>query len=100
MFSMPGAITFSITETWLRNCHTNCEIAIQGYNIEIHDRAEGNGGGVAVYIHDSVSYKCRRDLETGALEALIVQVSFPHTNTCWLPQYIAHQMQQLHGIKM
>ena len=45
-----------ITETWLKNCHTNCEIAIQGYSIERHDRAEGNGGGVAVYIHESVSH--------------------------------------------
>ena len=29
-------------------------------------------------IHESVSYKRRRDLETDALEGLVVQVSFPH----------------------
>ena len=82
-----------ITETWLKNCHTNCEIAIQGYSIERNDRAEGNGGGVAVYIHESVSYKRRSDLENEALEALVVQVSLPHTK-----HYTAHQMQQWHGI--
>ena len=71
-----------ITETWLNNCHTNCQIAIQGYSIERHDRAEGIGGGVAVYIHNSVSYK------------LIWRM----LNTCWLPHYTAHQMQQWHGI--
>ena len=67
-----------ISDTWLKNRHTDCEIAIQGYSIEIHDRDEGNGGGGAVYIHDSVSYKRRSDLETDSLEVLVVQVAFPH----------------------
>ena len=48
------------------------------HSIEIHDMAEGNGGGVAVYNHESVSYKRRRDLEIEALEGLVVQMTFPH----------------------
>ena len=56
-----------ITETWLKKCHTNCEIAVQGYSIEIHDMAEGKGGGVAVHERVYVSYKRRSDLENESL---------------------------------
>ena len=68
-----------ITETRLTNSHTKFETAIQGYSLKRHDMAEGNGGGVAAYIHESVSYKRHRYLETYALEALslVVQMSFP-----------------------
>ena len=66
-----------ISETWLKNCHTNCEIlAIQGYSIERHNRAEGNGGGVAVYIHESVSYKDIALKDTIGLRAMEVELRY------------------------
>ena len=98
MFSTPGATTLhilGITETWLKNCHTNCEIAIQGYSIERHDRAEGNGGGVSVYTrvyHTSVAVIWRMR----HWRHFLCKCRSHMLNTCWLPHYTAHQMQQWH----
>ena len=67
-----------ITETWLNNSHSDSEIAIHGYNLERRDRTECHGGGVVVYVHDSVTYTRCPDLESDAVEALVIRVSFPH----------------------
>ena len=56
-----------------RNKNKSGELSYRG-----HERAEGNGYGVAACTNESVSYKRRRDWETYALEAVVVQVSFPH----------------------
>ena len=65
-------------ETWLNNSHTDSEIAIYGYNLERCDRTEGHGGGLAVYVHESVTYKRCPDLESDAVEALVIRVTIPH----------------------
>ena len=44
-----------VTETWLNNSRTDSEIAIYGYNLERCDRTECHGGGVALYVHESVT---------------------------------------------
>ena len=73
-----------ITETWLNNSHSDSEIAIHGYNLERRDRTECHGGGVAVYVHESVTYARCPDLESDAVEALVICVSFPHAKSMFI----------------
>ena len=47
-----------------------------GY-IERRDMSTGRGGAVAVYLHDSVPYNRRHDLEKDQLEDLWVEIKFP-----------------------
>ena len=57
------SITFSaiaVTETWLRDDSTLRNI--QGYKFEKTNRQGRRGGGVGVFIHDNITYKCRTDL--------------------------------------
>ena len=50
-----------ISETWLKPFHTN--YIIPNYNIEKDIRVNNRGGGVSLYIHDSLQYKLRNDLK-------------------------------------
>ena len=49
------------------------EIAIDGYYVERRDRNQF-GGGVAMYIHNSVEYKTRDDLMNFEIQYLTIQV--------------------------
>ena len=73
-----------ITETWLNKSHSDSEIAIHGYNLERRDRTKYHGGGVAVYVHESVTYARCPDLESDAVEALVIRVSFPHAKSMFI----------------
>ena len=64
-----------ITETLLNNSRTDPEIAIHGYNLERRNMTEGHGGGVAVYVHESVIYTRCPDLQSDAVEALFMYYS-------------------------
>ena len=63
--------------TWLNTTYRDSSVAIDDYNIERRDRSTGRGGGVAVYLHDSVSYNRRHDLEKDQLEDLWVEIKCP-----------------------
>ena len=73
-----------ITETWLNNSHSDSEISIHGYNLERRDRTKCHGGGVAVYVHESVTYARCPDLESDAVESLVIRVSFPHAKSMFI----------------
>lgn len=71
------ADVLGITESWLNATYSHSSVAIDGYNLERRDRSTGRGGGVAVYLHDSVPYNRRHDLEKDQLEDLWVEIKFP-----------------------
>ena len=50
----------ALTETWLKDYHTN--YTLPNYNFEPTFRPKARGGGVCLYIHSSLQYEMRRDL--------------------------------------
>ena len=63
----------AINETKTDNKISDQKIAIDGYYVERRDRNKF-GGGVAMYIHNSVEYKIRDDLMNFEIECLTIQV--------------------------
>ena len=63
----------AINETKIDDKVSDQEIAIDGYYVERRDRNQF-GGGVAMYIHNSVEYKIRDDLRNFEIECLTIQV--------------------------
>ena len=63
----------AINETKINDKISDQEIAIDGYYVERRDRNQF-GGGVAMYIHNSVEYKIRDDLVNFEIECLTTQV--------------------------
>ena len=50
----------TLTETWLKDHHTN--YTLPNYNFEQTFRPKARGGGVCLYIHSSLQHEKRRDL--------------------------------------
>ena len=62
IYMLPKTVDIlAINETRLDSCILNDEVSIPGYTLE---RKDGNrfGGGVALYIRDSINYKRLNDL--------------------------------------
>ena len=51
----------ALTETWLKEWHTS--YTIPNYNFEQEFRHKMRGGGVALYLHNSLQYTLRDDLK-------------------------------------
>ena len=66
----------AINETRLDSSIQNGEVSIPGYTLERKDRNR-NGGGVALYIRDSINYKRLIDLPDDNIELISIQVSKP-----------------------
>ena len=66
----------AINETRLDSSIQNGEVSIPGYTLERKDRNR-NGGGVALYIRDSINYKRLIDLPDDNMELISIQVSKP-----------------------
>ena len=47
---------------------------VNGYNFEKRDRSNGRGGGVALYIRNSINYIRRTDLESDTLENIVIEI--------------------------
>ena len=64
-----------VTETWL-NDKSPALFNIENYSLLHIDRKEMKGGGVAVYINNSLQYKTRKDLcfKTTCAESLFIEV--------------------------
>ena len=56
----------SLTETWVDTSskHLLAEINIPGYNLHKYDRKGKRGGGVAIYIKDTITCHLRSDITT------------------------------------
>ena len=64
------------SETWLKPNTTDAEIALQNFLPPFRtDRRDRPGGGVAIYIRDTLLCKRRKDLEINGLEAVWVEVT-------------------------
>ena len=59
----PNLHILAFTETWLNNNIADGEVSLLGYSIHRGDRADGLGGGIAVYVRDTLSVIRRSDLE-------------------------------------
>ena len=59
----PNLHIMAFTETWLNNNIADGEVSLLGYSIHRGDRADGPGGGIAVYVKDNLSVIRRSDLE-------------------------------------
>jgi hypothetical protein len=66
----------TLSETWLSKSILNSEIAIPGYTLFRLDRGK-NGGGVAVYAREELSFVRRDDLELEGVEGLWLKLLLP-----------------------
>jgi hypothetical protein len=53
-------------------------IHIDGYDIIRKDRSR-NGGGVCIYLHNSINYQIRQYLIPADLEAICIEITKPHS---------------------
>ena len=69
-----------LSETALNNTHTI--YSIPSYNCEMDYRAKKKGGGVSLYIHNTLQYKTRNDLQLGGeVNSVFIEIFKHTTNT-------------------
>ena len=78
LLSRTKATVLAVSETWLDSSVKDGEIAIPGFNVVRRDRNR-NGGGVALFISDSVAFNQRPDLSVDGLEAIWIELLLPQT---------------------
>ena len=71
---------FAISEIWLKN-HNESIYNIKGFTHICVNRESLNGGGVALYIRESISFKIRSDL---SIDLIDVNILFIQINKCEL----------------
>ena len=70
------ASILAVSETWLDANITDEEIGVRGYSVMRRDR-DRHGGGVALYIKDTLAFNLRRDLETEGMESIWAEILLP-----------------------
>ena len=73
MLHMKSIDILAITETWLDNSWSDNELVITGYNLFRRDRKASQGGGIIIYIHNSLSAERRSDLESELIEQISIE---------------------------
>ena len=68
---------FGLVETFLKPDINNEQCKVPGYKIFRKDRQCKDGGGLLVYVKDSIAVKNRSDLSINTLETLWLEVEFP-----------------------
>ena len=81
---------FGISESWIDDSVTNCEIEISGYSVIRNDRNR-HGGGVCIYVKSSLAFNPRPDLYEPNFEAVWAEILLPMSKpiiigTCYRPQ--------------
>lgn len=66
----------AVNETRLDDSVTDNMIAVKGYSVVRNDRNR-RGGGVCVYLRNSINFKLRTDLISQTLEAVCVEIRKP-----------------------
>lgn len=79
IFKDSTPVFIAITEMWLNDSISDTEVEIEGYKIERLDRKQRRGGGVVLYLLDSLKFTRRRDLEEQHFEAIWVQLELSRT---------------------
>ena len=59
-----------VTETWLTDAIPDAALHISGFTIVRRDRSNRRGGGVAIYIRESLPFKIRPDCNNPDYECL------------------------------
>ena len=59
-----------VTETWLTDDVPDQSVNITGFNLTRKDRTIGRGGGVAIYVKETIPLKVRSDLTNEDFECL------------------------------
>ena len=72
------ASILGITESWLDESVPDSEISIDNFSLVRKDRNR-NGGGVALYIKNSLAFNVRSDLMPDNLECVMAEVLLPKT---------------------
>ncbi|PIK33157.1 hypothetical protein BSL78_30028 [Apostichopus japonicus] len=67
---------FGISESWIDDSVTNCEIEIPGFSVIRNDRNR-HGGGVCIYVRSSLAFNPRPDLHEPNIEAVWVEILLP-----------------------
>ena len=67
------------SETFLGESHLNTEIRINGYNCVRRDKPNGKGGGLLVYVQESLDFIHRPDLQKAQIEAIWIEVVLKHS---------------------
>ena len=75
-----------LNETRLSKDTCDNEVSIEGYDIHRHDR-DSSGGGVAVYVKDTLAYHKRDDIKDPNLEIIGIEIDPKHAKSyivlCW-----------------
>ena len=69
-----GPLVLGLSETWLNNTFTDANVATDNYKLYRRDRTGKRGGGILVYVHDSIRSWRRPDLENMDLEAIWIEL--------------------------
>lgn len=85
-----------LCETWL-STHQN--IFLQGYTVHRRDRQNGEHGGVAIAIKNSIEHSLLPNIETHVIEAVAVKVHNQHNQhitiiSCYFPGASSSQAQE------
>ena len=70
-----------LNETRLSKDIRGCEVSVEGYNIYRHDR-DTSGGGVAIYVKDTLSHHKREDIRDPNLEIIGIEMTPKHAKSC------------------
>lgn len=68
----------AVSETWLKPSFPSSQVSLTGYTFLRHDRADRTGGGVGMYIHDSLRAKVlllSPHLDSPHLEYMFTEIS-------------------------
>lgn len=107
-----------ITETWLKATIPNSAIHIDGYSVIRRDRTDITGGGVCIYIRQSISHRQWNHLDEEGIESLWLtirskklprEISMISLGVLYMPpgcperprnerQYVSHILQSLDTI--
>ena len=63
----------AVSETWLDTSIGNAEVCPDGYDLLRRDRNR-NGGGVGIFVNNSLRYIVRPDLETINIESIWIEI--------------------------
>ena len=66
---------FAVTETWLSGDISGGEISIPHYRVFRRDKTDRRGGGVCIYIHETINFKVLVQLQDPSLEMLWLKVT-------------------------
>lgn len=75
---------FSFCETFLTSNSNDNDIHIPGYNMERRDRVNKAGGGIVVYIKQSVPYLRKTSFECDDLEIIFIDICYSNTSPFYM----------------